>query len=307
MAIRYETGSTYFPGYQTAESIVEFLEPLEVAKRALRDRRELTLLEVESIQKVVEFLAINTVKPDQWIRNAVMTIERFSNEILGGDLTAGLKKGQEDSFEAEMMMQRYLDLHRDLTPVQIASLVLGPKLWFSLNGVNIDWKNNIKAEGRAHIANSKNGNFNPAVRLFLLFLCGTGFEYSHLKTLKLKDFGRIGTNGKLVPNLASSPLVIEFEQDGERKITFLGEEAREAMVNYIVENQLKSEDFLFGTPEEFQKLQDIAEKRGRMIIDSVNEVNVTLCSTVGNFFKEWGIPGRNFFKENNLPDPFEKK
>jgi len=57
MAIRYESGSTYFPGYETAESVIEFISPQEVARRALKDRRELALLDDESVMKVAAFLA----------------------------------------------------------------------------------------------------------------------------------------------------------------------------------------------------------------------------------------------------------
>ena len=46
-----------------------------------------------------------------------------------------------------------------------------------------------------------------------------------------------------------------------------------------------------------------AEARGKSIIDTVNDVNVTLCKTVGDFFLEWGIPGRNFYKENGITRP----
>ena len=78
MAIRYETGSTYFPGYETAESVIEYLSAEEVARRSLKNRRELSLLEIPSVMRVASILAERTRKPDIWIRSAVTTLDRFS-------------------------------------------------------------------------------------------------------------------------------------------------------------------------------------------------------------------------------------
>ena len=37
-----------------------------------------------------------------------------------------------------------------------------------------------------------------------------------------------------------------------------------------------------------------------------SRVDRVLCSTVGSFFLKWGIPGRNFYAENGLPNPHDK-
>ena len=64
MAIRYESGSTYFPGYETNLSTVEYISAEEIAHKALVNRREITLLEEESVMKVAAFLAEHARKPD---------------------------------------------------------------------------------------------------------------------------------------------------------------------------------------------------------------------------------------------------
>ena len=46
-----------------------------------------------------------------------------------------------------------------------------------------------------------------------------------------------------------------------------------------------------------------AATRAESIIETVNGVNSELCKTVGDFFLEWGIPGRNYWKENGLTRP----
>ena len=80
MAIRYESGSTYFPGYETNESKIEYISADEIARRSLVNRREITLLEEESVMKVAALLAERTRKPDFWIRSAVTTLQLLNQQ-----------------------------------------------------------------------------------------------------------------------------------------------------------------------------------------------------------------------------------
>lgn len=306
MAIRYESGSSYFPGYTTAESVIEFLEPGEIAERALKNRREIELLKIDSVNKMACLLAEKTQKPDYWIRHAVTTIDRFSREVCDGGLDRALKAGLSDPLTAEFLLQKYISLHQDLTSVHLSSLLIGPRLWWTVNGVSVSWKLTASAKAKTHIANSSLGKFDPLVRLFMLSLVGTGFTYDQLKDLKVSDFGYINFNGDVVHDLASSPMAVGYKLGAEEKFAFLGEEARDALIKSVIDRNLKPSDFVFGSEDEYGKIRKIAEKRSESVIESVNNVNVTLCKTVGDFFLEWGVPGRNFFKENNLPNPYEE-
>jgi hypothetical protein len=303
MAIRYESGSTYFPGYETAESVVEFLSPEEVARRTLKNRRELSLLEIPSVMRVACILAERTKKPDFWVRSAVTTLDRFSREVCDGDLEAALKAGKADPLNAELLNQKYLQMHQDLTSVQLAALILGPKLWWTLNGVQIPWVKQFTTVPRSHIANSSKRDFDPTTRLLMLSLVGTGLTFDDIEKIKVKDAGSLDADGNLVENPFSDPLVLQVETEDGPRITFLGEEAREALSNLLIDRNPSSEDPLFADPEDFKRFMGHAEARGKSIIETVNDVNVTLCKTVGDFFLEWGIPGRNFWKENGLTRP----
>ncbi|CAB4812812.1 unannotated protein [freshwater metagenome] len=303
MAIRYESGSTYFPGYETNESKIEYISAEEVARRSLVNRREITLLDDESVMKVAALLAERTRKPDFWIRSAITTLDRFSREVCNSDLASALESAKKDSLLAELMIEKFLSLHSDLTNVQLASLLFGPKLWFSLNGVDIPWSVHSSSEQQVHIANSKARDFNPAVRLLMLSLVGTGLTYEEVATIKVKDAGSIDKSGKLVPNHLSSPLAIEFTTPEGVFITFLGEEARAVLVEQLTERGAKADDLLFADKDQLEKFKERADARGKAIIETVNDVNVTLCKTVGDFFLQWGVPGANFYKENGLPQP----
>jgi len=303
MAIRYESGSTYFPGYETAESVVEFLSPEEVARRTLKNRRELSLLEIPSVMRVACILAECTKKPDFWVRSAVTTLDRFSREVCDGDLEAALKAGKADPLNAELLNQKYLQMHQDLTSVQLAALILGPKLWWTFNGVQVPWVKQFTTVPRSHIANSSKRDFDPTTRLLMLSLVGTGLTFDDIEKIKVKDAGSLDVDGNLVENPFSDPLVLQVETEDGPRITFLGEEAREALSNLLIDRNPSSEDPLFADPEDFKRFMGHAEARGKSIIETVNDVNVTLCKTVGDFFLEWGIPGRNFWKENGLTRP----
>ena len=303
MAIRYESGSTYFPGYETAESVVEYLSPEEVAHRTLKNRRELSLLEVPSVMRVASILAARTRKPDFWIRSAVTTLDRFSREVCDGDLEAALKAGQADPLTAELLNQKYLQMHQDLTSVQLASLILGPKLWWTFHGVEVPWVKQFTTVPRSHIANSTKRDFDPTVRLLMLSLVGTGLTFEELENMKVKDSGSLDKDGNLLENPLSDPLVLQVDTEEGPRITFLGEEAREALHHQLAIRNPKSEDSLFADAADFKRFMEHAATRAESIIETVNGVNSELCKTVGDFFLEWGIPGRNYWKENGLTRP----
>jgi hypothetical protein len=303
MAIRYETGSTYFPGYETAESVIEYLSAEEVARRSLKNRRELSLLETPSVMRVACILAERTRKPDIWIRSAITTLDRFSREVCDGDLEAALKAGQADPLTAELLNQKYLQMHQDLTSVQLAALILGPKLWWTFNGVEVPWVKQFTTVPRPHIANSKKGDFDPVVRLLMLSLVGTGLTFEELEKIKVKDSGSLDIDGNIVENPYSDPLALQFETTEGPRITFLGEEAREALSHQLAIRNPKSEDSLFADAADFKRFMEHAATRAESIIETVNGVNSELCKTVGDFFLEWGIPGRNFYKENGIERP----
>lgn len=304
MAIKYESGSTYFPrGRENSEAVVEYLEADEIARRSLKNRREIVMLEQPTVMAVAKVLAERVRKPDVWIRSAISTLDRFSREVCNGDLDAALRDAKADPLVAEMLLQKYLFLHEDLTSVQLASLLFGPKLWWTINGVDVPWSSDYTESKRTHIANNTRQDYDPKARLLMLSLIGTGLTYDEVGTIRVKDAGSLDANGVIVPNIASDPLALEFDTEEGRRVTFLGEEARSALVQLIKERNVSDDDLLFAEKEDIERVAKIAAARGRDTIETVQSVNVTLCKVVGDFFRVWGIPGSNFFKENGIERP----
>lgn len=308
MAVKYEGGeSSYFPGFKTPDSTVEYLEPSEVARRVLKNRRELSLLEFPSVMRVGEVLAQRVRRPDIWIRNAITTIDRFGREVCEDDFEGTLKVCIQDPMSAELLLENYRRLHADLTNIQMTSLMFGPKLWLALNGVEFVWDEGYAERPRIHVANSSKGDFDPAVRLFMLSLIGTGLNFDELANIRIKDAGSLDSSGNLVPNLRSNPLALEFDTEEGRRITFFGEEARASLTSTLEGREYSDDDPLIASADTFDVLRAAAEARGKSTIASNSRVDRELCSTVGNFFLKWGIPGRNFYAENGLPNPYDQK
>lgn len=308
MVVKYEGGeSTYFPGFKTSDSTVEYLEPSEVARRVLRNRREIALLDLPSVMRVGEILAQRVRRPDVWIRNAVTTLDRFQREVCNGDLEGTLHVCLQEPMSAELLLENYRRVHSDLTNIQMAALLFGPKLWLAFNGVEFVWDEGYAERPRVHVANSAKGDFDPATRLFMLSLIGTGLNFDELATIRIKDAGSLDGSGKLVPNLRSNPLAVEFDTDEGRRITFFGEEARASLMEALEGREFTEEEPLVAPIASFDALREAAEAMGKSTIASNSRVDRMLCSTVGSFFLKWGIPGRNFYAENGLPNPYEDK
>jgi len=305
MAVRYETGSTYFPGYTIDPSQVQFLEPDQIARLVLKDRRERYLLEDPTVMKVASTLARRVQRPDVWIRNAVATIDRFKKEVCKDDLPAVLKACLADSSTVELMLKNYRSLHEDVSQVHLASLLFGPKLWMGLNGINVPWEESDLRRTRVHIANNADSNFDPDVRLFMLSLVGTGLTFDELVSIRVGDAGYLDQSGNLIPEILSNPLAVEFSTDRGPKITFLGEEARVALLDSLSKRDQNADDLLFASRDNINEIRKFAESHGRKAIEAGSNVNVVLCQAVGNFFLEWGIPGRNFYSQNGMINPHD--
>ena len=50
-----------------------------------------------------------------------------------------------------------------------------------------------------------------------------------------------------------------------------------------------------------QKTFSSPDEASRALIRAGSEVNVTLCRTTGDFFREWGLPGSRFVGPEELP------
>jgi integrase len=146
----------------------------------------------------------------------------------------------------------------------------------------------------------------------LLALIGSGLRLAELLRLRIGDIGSLDSKGCLIPDIEADPLAVQFiPRRGKQieRITFLTYQARQAL-RASLEHALTGGDALQldaplitqanGSPATNASVTR-ARQRSQALIRAGSEVNVTLCRTTGDFFREWGLPGSRFVGPEAFP------
>ncbi|MGH7709575.1 MAG: hypothetical protein ACREM6_16925, partial [Vulcanimicrobiaceae bacterium] len=198
------------------------------ARRILTGRREVALLALPSVARMAETLARRCREPS-WVRTTVASLTRFA-EMTGADLEGLLAAAARDPECADRALAAFADRLAGYTQSQVAALAIGPKLWFTLNGITVRWRP-LPGAARAPVLSS--AATSATDRFVLLCMIGSGLQRAELLRLNVGDVGSLDANGALVPDTGAEPLALEFESHrGGRErncITFLTLEARDAL------------------------------------------------------------------------------
>ena len=148
--------------------------------------------------------------------------------------------------------------------------------------------------------------------MILLALIGSGLRLAELLRLRIGDIGSLDSEGRLIPDIEADPLAVQFTpRRGKQvaRITFLTYQARQAL-RASLEHALTAGDALQldaplitqadGSPATNASVTR-ARHRSQSLIRAGSEVNVTLCRTTGDFFREWGLPGSRFDGPEEFP------
>jgi hypothetical protein len=269
-------------------------DDLHVARRALAGRREAALLDEPSVAAVALLLVRRVRDPAVWVRAAVTTLERFRREVAEGDLPGLLRAGRADPSVAERSLSQLAARHDGLTGGQLASLAFGPRLWWTVGGVEVPWRPLSTAGGAVPLPGR---GTDPDLRLLLLAVLGSGASESELLGVRVGDAGRLDAEGRLVPDLAAEPLAVRYrdERDGREHVTFLSFEARAAVQDRLADGRPPAPDEPLLLPEaQRTAASDRLRATSAALIGAGNDVNVTLCRATGDFFRTWGMPGARF-------------
>ena len=271
------------------------------AENSLRGRRESALLALPSVSRLVDVLG-GLCRESSWIRTAVASLDRFA-ALTRLDLETLLERSRRDEREAGRALTAFAAALSPSTRPQIAALAIGPKLWFTLNGVAVPWRPlpgaDWSVEGMRSTA--------PVDRLILLGLVGSGLHRAELLRLRLGDVGALDTRGRFVMDIDADPLAIRFIQrrDERTYVTFFTDLAREALQTNLAQRRAAGEHLdpssalvpgangSMPTRATFARAQRI----NTALIDAGNAVNVDLCRTTGAFFRTWGPPGSRFVEQ----------
>ncbi len=269
------------------------------ADGALAGRREAARLKLPSVRHLADVLA-RRCREASWPRSAVAGLDRFATLTGNDDLEALLDRARNDPRVAADALARFAAALAPATRPQIAALALGPKLWFTLNGAQVDWRPLDGAVWNAPIMRAA----YPVDRLILLGLVGSGLHRAELLRLRIGDVGRLDVDGSLIPDPAADPLAVRYVQRrGEREyLTFFIDQVRDVLADELDRRRAAGERIgprsplvaqASGAPATAATAAG-ARRFNSALINAGNAVNVELCRKTGDFFRTWGAPGARF-------------
>ena len=271
-------------------------EALAAARRALAGRRELRLLDEPSVAWVAGLLATRCRRPDPWIRAAVGTLGRYADEVAGGDLAGLLARGRADPRAAQASLEQLRNRHDACTASQVAALAFGPKLWWRLGGVRVEWRPLATDGPAAPRPRPTVDSERLDTRLVLLALIGTGVSAAELLGVRAGRAGSLDTDGTVHADLEAEPLAFEYdpEDGGAARLSFLSYEARVALLARLGGRRPRPEEPLLMPAADGVVASEAAAARSAALIAAGNDVNVATCRATGDFFRAWGMPGARY-------------
>jgi hypothetical protein len=281
------------------------------ATRVLEGRREGELLAFPSVRRMTDILS-KRCREQSWVRTSVATLDRFRTMTGHADLEALREQALVDPLVAEGALASFAAALAGYTESQVSALVMGAKIWFRLNGIAVPWRPLGGMSSSPILATIDRQGIE---RVILLALIGSGLQLAELLRLRIGDVGSLDADGRLIPDIEADPLAVQFiPRRGKQveHITFLTYQARQALLASLEQgsiNRASMHPLELDTPLLAQSdgskvtAESVARarRRSRALIRAGSEVNVTLCRTTGDFFREWGLPGSRFFGPEELP------
>src|SRR6266705_387067 len=275
--------------------------PLTDPARMLAGRREAALLEVPSVRRMADVLAVRCREPS-WVRTLVASLDRFKTATGTADLDALLAAARADPVLADRSLAAFayaLDGHPDAA---VAALAMGAKVWFRLGGVAVAWRPLPAAVPAREVPAA--GAAGPD-RVALLSLIGSGLHLAELLRVRLGNLGSLDADARILPDPEAEPLAVAFEQRRGRtaeRVTFLSFQARRAVLDDLERRGRAGLDTgpdapLVAGPDggpATRATVATARRRSSALIRAGNTLNVDLCRTTGEFFRSWGMPVSRF-------------
>src|SRR5436305_5163585 len=296
------------------------------ATRVLEGRREGELLAFPSVRRMTDILS-KRCREQSWVRTSVATLDRFRTMTGYSDLEALREQALADPVVAEGALASFAAALASYTESQVSALAMGTKIWFRLNGIAVPWRPLGGISSSSILAAIDQQGIE---RVILLALIGSGLQLAELLRLRVGDVGSLDADGRLIPDVEAEPLALQFTpRRGKQveRITFLTYQARQALLASLEQRADKSAVGAINRPLRpigaINRMYPLdldapllaqsdgstvsaegvarARRRSRALIRAGSEVNVTLCRTTGDFFREWGLPVSRFVGPEELP------
>jgi len=278
------------------------------ATRILAGRREGDLLAYPSVRRMTDILSLRC-RETSWVRTSVASLERFRAMTGYSDLEKLREQALAEPALAEQALSHFASALADYTDIQVSALAMGAKIWFRLNGIAVPWR---PLGGTISAALLPTTGPQDAERVILLSLIGSGLRLAELLRLRIGDIGSLDNEGRLIPDIEADPLAVQFiPRRGKQveRVTFLTYQARSALLESLKRSISYRDSIRLDAPLITQAdgspvttaSVSRARQRSQSLIRAGSEVNVTLCRTTGDFFREWGLPGSRFVGPEELP------
>ncbi|HWZ17910.1 MAG TPA: hypothetical protein VNW73_03870 [Ktedonobacteraceae bacterium] len=278
------------------------------ATRILAGRREGDLLAFPSVRRMTDILSLRC-RETSWVRTSVASLERFRAMTGYSDLEKLREQALAKPALAEQALSHFASALADYTDIQVSALAMGAKIWFRLNGIAVPWR---PLGGTISAALLPTTGPQDAERVILLSLIGSGLRLAELLRLRIGDIGSLDNEGRLIPDIEADPLAVQFiPRRGKQveRVTFLTYQARSALLESLKRSISYRDSIRLDAPLITQAdgspvttaSVSRARQRSQSLIRAGSEVNVTLCRTTGDFFREWGLPGSRFVGPEELP------
>jgi hypothetical protein len=262
------------------------------------------LLALPSVRRMTDILA-QRCRASSWVRTSVASLDRFRAMTGSADLEALREQALAEPAVAEQALARFALALSAYSDIQVSALAMGAKLWFRLNGIAVPWR---PLGGTVSAVLLPAADPQGAERVILLALIGSGLRLAELLRLRIGDIGSLDGEGHLIPDSEADPLAVQFTpRRGTQvaRLTFLTYQARQAVQASLEHaDALQLETPLIiqadGSPATHASVRR-ARERSQALIRAGSEVNVTLCRTTGDFFREWGLPGSRFVGAEAFP------
>ncbi len=277
------------------------------ATRILDGRREGELLAFPSVRRMADILSQRCREPS-WVRTSVATLERFRAMTGHHDLEMLLDQALAEPTVAEQALVSFASALARYTESQVSALAMGAKIWFRLNGVAVPWRPLPGISSPSSLAVSDQQGVD---HLILLSLIGSGLRLAELLRLRLGNVGSLDSEGRLIPDIEADPLAVQhIPRRGKQRerITFLTYHARQALLASLEAHIAAGQPIDLNSPLIAQRNGSNvtgssvarARQRSQSLIRAGSDVNVELCRTTGDFFREWGLPGSRFVGPEEL-------
>jgi len=278
------------------------------ATNVLKGRRESALLAFPSVLRMTDILSARC-REQSWVRTSVATLDRFRTMTGDTDLEALRERALVDPSVAVQALASFAAALAGYTEIQVSALAMGAKIWFRLNNIAVPWR---PLGGMPSSPSLAAADQQGVDRVILLALIGSGLQLAELLRLRAGDIGSLDSTGRLIPDREADPLAVQHTPHRGKKIervTFLTYQARQALLASLEQRAAACYPLALDAPLLAQSDgSNIASSsvararlRSRALIQAGNEVNVTLCRTTGDFFREWGLPGSRFIGPEELP------